>query len=77
MLPFALALIKKLLSFWPIGKKLPFATVLPQIFGLFEYSNNWARIVVFVFAEFSNSEYYSNIWIIDPNTANNLLVNLH
>ena len=53
-------------------------SVLPRIFRLFEYSNNWVRIIVFVFvfAEFSNSEYYSNIQIIDPNTTNNLLVYL-
>ena len=51
-----------------------FEAVLPRIFGLFEYSNNWARIIVFVFifAEFSNSEYYSNIRIIDLNTTNNV-----
>ena len=50
--------------------------MLPRIFGLFEYSNNWARIIlfVFVFAEFPKSEYYSNIRIIDPNTTNNLLI---
>ena len=57
----------------------PYPTsVLPRIFGLFEYSNNLARIIVFVFifAEFSNSEYYSNIRIIDLNTTNNSLVYL-
>ena len=57
-----------------IEHALTYVTVLPRIFGLVEYLNNWARIIVFVFAEFSNSKYYSNIWIIDPNTTNNLLV---
>ena len=55
-----------------------FIAVLPRIFGLFEYSNNWARIIVFIFifVEFPKSENYSNIRIIDPNTTNNLLVYL-
>ena len=46
------------------NKKTIFITVLPRIFVLFEYSNNWARMIVFVFvfAEFSNSKYYSNDW---------------
>ena len=41
-----------------------------------EYSNNWAQIIVFVFifTEFSNSEYYSNIQIIDPNSTNNFII---
>ena len=67
-------------------------TVLPQIFGLFEFLNNLAQkiVFVFVFAEFSKSKYYlniqiidpnieiidPNIQIIDPNTTNNLLVYL-
>ena len=56
--------------------KLQLLSVLPRLFVSFEYSNNWARIIEFVFAEFSNSEYYSNIRIIDPNTTNNSLVSL-
>ena len=63
------------ISSWLLGGR---GAVLPRIFGLFEYSNNWAWIIVFVFAfaEFSNSEYYSNIRIIDPNTTNTSLVYL-
>ena len=66
-----------------LGLKRPFGllkclTVLPRMFVVFEYSNNWARIIVFVFifVEFPKSEYYSNIRIIDPNTTNNLLIYL-
>ena len=58
------------------GVTASFIAVLPRIFVLFEYSINMARIIVFVFifVEFPKSKYYSNIWIIDLNTTNNLLI---
>ena len=55
-------------------------SVLPQIFRYFEYSNNWARIIVFifVFTEFSNSEYYLNIWILNIfKIPNNIRICIH